>query len=274
MSPKLIKRLLSDLRGFIREPALTVNVMHQQTVETDPFYARLTFEFHREARRRHRRFPLVRRLRHGVATCVLPASFDEYFMQIEASARRNFKKALRSGFHFARIDYNQYLEDVGRIRRSSHYRQGKIADALWNRPVVPAQNPSSRSPYHDYPYFGVLREGTLYAYAGCLVAGEVCLIETIYGDAAVQAEGIVPLLIISMAGHLLENFPAVQYYCYGTYFGAREEMRRFKRKFNFLPHRIDWRLDATLRRAGAPPDVADKPDIARGFRSAPATSVD
>jgi hypothetical protein len=33
------------------------------------------------------------------------------------------------------------------------------------------------------------------------------------------------------AEYVAENHPAVKYYCYGTYFGARETMKRFKRKF-------------------------------------------
>lgn len=241
MRPKL-KRVFADVRELVHEPALRMNLMHDQAAQSDPFYARLVCEFYRDARRRHRRFPVVRRFCHGVATCVLPESFDDYFMQIEASARRNFKKASRNGFTFSAIDYNLFLDDVARIRRSTEYRQGKLPASLLNRPVVPSQNPPSRTPYHDYPYFGVLREGKLYAYAGCLVAGQVCMIETIYGDAAAQPEGVVPLLIISIAGHILEHFPAVKYYCYGTYFGAGEEMRRFKRKFLFRPHRVRWQL--------------------------------
>ncbi|HVX15436.1 MAG TPA: GNAT family N-acetyltransferase [Pirellulales bacterium] len=251
MSQTLANRLATDFRELIHEPAIAINLMRSRSEQNDPFYLQLTLDFYRETRRRHSRCPLLRRFGHGVATCVLPESFNDYFMQIEASARRNFKKASRSGFTFSRIDYNQFLDDVSRIRHSAEYRQGKLPKSLLDRPVVPSENPPSRSPYHDYPYFGVLRDGKLYAYAGCLVAGEVCIIETIYGDAAVQPEGIVPMLIISIAGHLLKHYPAVKYYCYGTYFGARDEMRRFKRKFNFLPHRIEWQLGPNAQLAPA-----------------------
>ncbi|HEX5444151.1 MAG TPA: hypothetical protein VFW87_10000, partial [Pirellulales bacterium] len=67
-------------------------------------------------------------------------------------------------------------------------------------------------------------------------------LEHILGDAAYHAEGVVPLLIVSLAKHLREQYPEVKYFVYGTYFGAREAMRRFKRKFLFMPHRVQWKL--------------------------------
>jgi hypothetical protein len=237
-----LRERLSDLRELASEPSLAINLMHGHTVDNDPFFSRITLDFYRDAMRRHRKFPLVRRFCHGVAVCLLPESFDAYFMSIEAAARRNFKKAERTGFSFSPIDFNQYLDDIARIRRSSDYRQGKVPSSFARDPVKPVSDPVSRSPFHDYRYFGVLREGKLYAYAGCLIAGELCAIEHILGDAAQQADGIVPMLIISIAQYLMDHHPAVRFYAYGSYFGALAEMRRFKRKFMFTPHRVRWSL--------------------------------
>jgi GNAT superfamily N-acetyltransferase len=95
---------------------------------------------------------------------------------------------------------------------------------------------------HDYPYFGITRDGRLYAYAGCFVAGEFCEIQTIYGHAAHQPDGIIPLLITSIAECLIRDYSEVKYYSFGSYFGANETMRRFKRKFGFQPHKVTWKL--------------------------------
>jgi hypothetical protein len=233
---------MADLRDMIREPVLVVNLMHERTAANDPFYSKITREFYRDARRRHPKFPLLRRSCHGIATCVLPDSFDEYFRAIEAAARRNFKKASRNGFSFSPINHNQYLHDIARIRRSAEFRQGKLPASIFDAPVSDVNNPLSRTMYHGYPYFGILRDGELCAYAGCLVAGELCMIEHILGDAALQSQGIVPMLIISIAEYIMQHHPTARYYAYGSYFGAREEMRRFKRKFGFLPHRVRWQL--------------------------------
>src|SRR5262249_38502859 len=51
------------------------------------------------------------------------------------------------------------------------------------------------------------------------------------------------LLILEVAREIYASYPTVKYYAYGTYFGASESMRRFKRKFLFYPHRVTWKLE-------------------------------
>lgn len=233
---------LDDARQMFADPKLSISLMHAATHRNDPFYRDLVETFYRDARRPHPKCPIIRRRTRGVAVCELPHAFDEYFMKIDAAARRNFKKSLRNGFTFSCIQFNDFLDDVARIRASAEFRQGRVPDSLLRGPVSPAKNPPSLEKHHDFLYFGIQRDGILYAYASCFVAGELCNIEHILGDANYQADGIVPMLIISIAGYLLEHHPSVKYYAYDTYYGAREPLRRFKRKFGFLPHRVSWRL--------------------------------
>lgn len=231
-----------DLIAMTTDPRISVDLMYRETQRNDPFYANLVRDFYRSARRRHPKLLLLRRLSHGVALAALPRTREEYFMQIEAAARRNFKKAQRLGYQFSRIVFGDFLEDIGEILQSSEFRQGRMSQELLEAPPKPACNPASRTAIHDFAHFGVSREGKLRAFAGCLIAGEICLIERIFGHAAFQGDGIVPMLIISIAEHLYQHHPTVKYYGYGTYYGAREEMRRFKRKFLFTPHRVLWNV--------------------------------
>jgi hypothetical protein len=113
---------------------------------------------------------------------------------------------------------------------------------FFEQPASAIEDPPSRCNVHDYPYFGVIRDGRLYAYASCLVAGEICSIETIYGHAEHLSDGIVPLLIIGIAQYVMQNYPGVKFYGYGGYLGAGESMKRFKAKFDFKPHKVDWIL--------------------------------
>ena len=62
---------------------------------------------------------------------------------------------------------------------------------------------------------------------------------------------MVPMLIISLAEYILQHFPTVKYYTYGAFFGAGTTLRRFKRKFLFLPHRVTWVLDRPGEGGGA-----------------------
>jgi len=237
-----IRQVFEDLRSMYGLPQISIDLMLREMVGNNPFFARITEDFYRSSRKRHRKFPLIGILTHGVALCELPDSFDEYFMLIEAAGRRNVKKANRNGYKFARIDYNAYLKDIGEIRRSTDQRQGELSEDFLKGDVSRCENPESNSPMHDYPYFGVLKAGRLYAYMGVLIAGELAIIEHIYGHAKFQNDGFVPKMIVDTAGYLMEHHPSVKCYAYGSYFGASETLRRFKRKFKFLPHRVTWKL--------------------------------
>lgn len=237
-----IRKAIDDLRSMRGMPQIDIDLMLRETAGNDPFFERITRDFYRDSRRRHRKFPLMGVLTHGVAVCELPGSFDEYFMLIEAAGRRNVKKANRNDYVFDRVDYNASLDDIGEIRRSTDRRQGQLSETFLKAEVKRCENPESASSTHDYPYFGVLKDEKLYAYMGVLIAGELAIIEHIYGHAGFQNDGVVPKMIVDTAGYLMEQHPSVKYYAYGSYFGASETLRRFKRKFKFMPHRVRWML--------------------------------
>ncbi|MCX7590746.1 MAG: hypothetical protein N2255_03875 [Kiritimatiellae bacterium] len=234
--------IFRDLFTLRNMPTVTVNLMHSLTDSNDSFYAKVVRETYEYTQRRHPKFPLIKRDEYGVALAVLPATAAEYFMQIEGSARRNYRKAIRNGYRFERIEFNNYLDDIREIWRSAPVRQGPVPDHIRRGDVRPCFNPPSKSDVHDYPYFGILRDSRLVAYAGCLVAGEACILEQIFGHAAYETDGVVPLLIISIVGYVLEHHPKVRYYIFDTFLGATPSMRRFKRKFGFRPHRVKWVL--------------------------------
>jgi len=223
-------------------PKVAIDLMHRETAGNDPLYSRTTREYYAATQRRHPKFPLIKTDAVGVALVRLPESFDDYFMMIEASARRNFKKAERRGYTFEKIEYNDFLGDIREIWQSTDVRQGNVPEYMLRGEVTPSDNPATTTSVHDYPYFGILRDRKLLAYAGCLVSGELCAIEQIFGHARYQSDGVVPMLIISIAGHIMKNFPKVKCYTYDTFLGATTNMKRFKRKFGFLPHRVKWRL--------------------------------
>ena len=111
---------------FRQMPRAEINLMCSATAGNDPYFARVVREFYVQARRRHRRFPLIRQMSRGVALCQLPTKFDDHFMMIEAAVRRNYKKATREGYSVLPIEINNYLARVGEIRASTEMRQGKL----------------------------------------------------------------------------------------------------------------------------------------------------
>jgi hypothetical protein len=235
------------LRDLVREvrqlPTIPVNLMLAETSANASFFRDITQQFFRDATRRLPIFPLVRQMEYGVALCDLRADEKPYSLRLDSAARRNLKKAARLGYTFERIDYNAHLEDVTRIHRSSSVRQGRDMPAeLLLDDAAAHTNPQSANPLHDYPYFGIFKENRLVAYASCLIAGELCGIDTIYGHADFLSDGVVPMLFASIGEYLPTQHPSARYYCYGTYYGGSDTMKRFKRKFLFTPHRVKWVL--------------------------------
>jgi RimJ/RimL family protein N-acetyltransferase len=261
-----LNELRADLRAAIVMPKVVIDLAHHETEGNDPFFAKMVEDFHSRARMRHRKFPLIESFEWGVALCELPEAFEDYFMLVDGSARRNFKKARRLGYRVERISINPFLTDIQKIRTSAATRQGKrmpreyLADD-----VKPCTNPPSRTSVHDYPYFGVIGpqpQERVVAYAGCMVSGEVCMIEHILGHAEHQDDGVVPFLILEMARCVRSSFPRVRFYGYSSYFGAEPAMKRFKRKFHFMPHRVEWMLGEKAPGL-AKPLVPDSPPQAR-----------
>jgi len=236
---------LRDFIDIFRLPRATVNLMLEQTTDNDPFYAKVVKAQYDEANSRHPKMLFARKYEYGYTLCELPKTFDDYFMKIEASARRNYKKALRLGYKTKRMDFNKHLEDVRDIWVSTPVRQRRLMPQdIREGQVRPVTDPPSKTTYHDYPYYGVFKDEKVLAYAACLIAGELCEVQNIYGHVQYQNDGLVPMLFIDIARELLNSFPAVKYYSYGTFYGAGETMRRFKQKFLFDPYHVTWKLSS------------------------------
>ena len=237
-----LKRVSQTVSEISSLPSVSIDLMLSETLDNHPFFRQVTWQFHENATCRHAKFPLIRQFEYGVAVSLLKSLPAPYSDRVGSTAKRNLKKALRLGYRFERIDYNQHLDDITAIHRSSKTRQGRaMPEHFFTERAPSIVDPPSTNPTHDYPYFGIFKGDTLVAYASCLVAGELCTIETIYGHDDHHADGVIPLLLVSMADDLIAHHPKVLYYVYDTYFGASETMRRFKRKFLFHPHHVTWR---------------------------------
>lgn len=225
-----------------RSPKVTINLMLDATLDAAPFFRNVTLSFYRTAVSAHAKFPLVPSMRYGVALCDLRQIEHDHYGHLCSAGKRNIKKARRLGYRFAPIEFNEHLEAATRIHRSSIMRQGRQVHEWMLDKARPHDNPPSHNHQHAYPYFGIFQGDTLVAYAACLIAGELCMIESIYGHAQFQPDGIIPLLLTSISDYLKAHHPQVVYYAYGTYYGATPTMQRFKRKFLFEPCRVSWRL--------------------------------
>lgn len=232
--------MIKDALSIFLLPKTIVDLMCRQTEHNDSFYQQLVHDFFRSARRRHQRFPLVGQMTHGVALCDLAGR--DFFDLIEASGRRNVKKARRLGYVTTPIEFNTNRAAIMVILRSAPERQGEMPTHILEQTLPECKDPPSHHRAHAYEYYGVSKDKRLVAFAGVFVAGEAVMIEQIYGHADFLADGVVPMLLVDMQKQCFEKHPDARFYIYGTFFGGGESFRRFKKKFGFLPHRVKWQL--------------------------------
>jgi hypothetical protein len=230
-------------REFTQMPNIVINLMHEKSSSNVPFFGKMVQDYFQEATSRHPKLPIVQKIQYGLAVCVLPESFEKYYMAIESSARRNHKKAIREGCTIRRIEFNEHLDEIRAIWQSTDTRQGRLMPEKMREGKVSAiTDPKSENHFHDYPYYGVFYENTMIGYCATLIAGEYAGIQQIYGHSDHLTRGVVPQMIIGVAKDLYTSYPDVKVLSYGTYFGAGETMRRFKKKFLMVPHKVKWIL--------------------------------
>lgn len=235
---------IKDLYNLIfSSPTIALSLRLDAAKQNHPFFASMANKYYQDATTRHPKMPLFGKLTRGVAVCELKGDFDIYLNGIESSGKRNVKKAKRLGYTFKLIDFNSHLDEVWDIRKSTAVRQGAMPKEFLNNRPQKHQNPTSNSNIHDYPYFGIFNEtDQLVAYAGCFLAGDVIELSHYYGHAEHQKNGIIPLLITSIAEYVIVHHPHIKAFTYGGYIGASPTLKRFKKKFNFLPHRVIWSI--------------------------------
>jgi hypothetical protein len=225
-------------------PKASINLMLEKTRDNDPFYADMVKRFYGIANARHPKLFFIKQFQYGFALCHMPPSFDDYFGSLKKSARWNYRKALRTGYEVKRFDANTKRQEIAEIMRSTPVRQGKLPKEIREGHFPEIKDPPSLSPFHDFFYIGAFRHGKLCAYASCAIMGELCNLNDIFGHVAYENDGLVPMLLISIAEQIYHKYPSVKYYAFGTYFGARASMRQFKRKFQFHPYHVSWILQS------------------------------
>lgn len=237
-----VNRFLYDLRLVVSLPQVKVHLMRSIALDNDPFFVRMVDRFYKDAMRRHPKFPFIRNLQFGVALSEMPASSEQYMAKIPASGRGNVKKALRNGYVFSKINYNDWLMDIADVQCSTMRRRPN-SENLLTKEIPAIYDPASRDSRHDYIYFGIIRNGKLCAYSGYMVSGELLAVGDLFGHNEHMSDGVVPLLLVMTVDYIRRHHPSVRYYMCDKYFGAGETMRRFKVKFNFKPHRVTWVLE-------------------------------
>jgi len=118
MKINFLQKMTNLIKEYQTMKKVTIDLNINGTKDNDPFFHKMTESYYKFATGRRRRMPIIKEMSIGVALLELPIDFNTYFMLIESSARRNYKKSIRNEYTFSRFNYNERLDDIWDINRS------------------------------------------------------------------------------------------------------------------------------------------------------------
>jgi hypothetical protein len=245
-----------------RDPELTISFLRADT--PDPACTALADELYAKFTAPHPRRPEVGAYQDGASILVLPDTFDEYWNGAAGyGTRRKVRKAEKSGYTFAPIDRDQYLDDIFAINTSMPERQGReMKEAYRARPEPFGPLPDYGCPRHQIRTYGVLKDEHLVAYTWLYQVGEMCLFSTILGHGDHLANGVMYLLVAETLKDVMDA-AGTRYAMYNMHQSGTEGLRFFKEQMGFASHWVNWQLGAD-----DPPFTGTPPEVVAQLRAA------
>lgn len=200
----------------------------------------VAYKYYKYFTKIHRKFIIIRRKTVAVALINLTefSDYNDYQKTIKGKNSADYfsRKALKRGYTFAKIDMNEYVDDIYAIHTSKKYRQGRKMDKGYlikqeSYPVI-----------KNHEYFGIIKDNHLVAYLGIAILNEVVIIFRILGHGDFLNDGIMYLLVNSTIGKIFEmnENKKIKYVMYDAFFGNLEGLCLFKKRLGFSPYKVKW----------------------------------
>jgi hypothetical protein len=183
-------------------------------------------------------------LEMNVSILVLPEDIERDWWGAPESywMRQKIRRAIKLGYEFSPIDYSDHLDEIREINTSKDMRQGlKMSDSYQAMPVKknPFRNQTCRR--HRNDYFGILKDGRLYAYALVRQCGEMFIFSEIIGHGDHLDTGIMNLMVFEAAKRRFAESEC-RYGVYHVHHNGTPGLQFFKRKMGFAGYRVHWEL--------------------------------
>lgn len=154
------------------------------------------------------------------------------------TARKRAWRAEHHGYFAARINRNEFEEDVWAVNLSRPTRQGRpMSQGYVERPAFDADD--YPCPLHGVHSYGVLDDhGTLVAYLWMYRSAELALVSQVLGHAAHEDFGVMYLLFREALVHEANIGPGM---CvYNRYDSGTDGLRFLKDRIGFKPETVRW----------------------------------
>jgi hypothetical protein len=244
-------------------PALTINLEYGDSGDGECTDLPLTL--YKQFTAPNKNFPGYGYLEVNASVLILPDDIENgWWGTPEAKwMRQKIRRAEKLGYEFRAFAYNDFLDDVYEINTSMDDRQGKPMSDSYRQKPAPGPEPAAPTCMrHRRDWFGVFKDGKLYAYTNVLQCGEMMLFSKILGHGDAMDDGIMNLLVFQ-AAKVRQAESGTRYPVYFLHHSGTEGLQFFKRKMGFAGYTVTWEL--------ARPGV-QVPDLPKVDRSIPTVS--
>jgi len=180
----------------------------------------------------------------NVSVLVLPDDLEKDWFGTPDSywMRQKIRKATKLGYEFAEFDFRDHVDEIYEINTSKEERQGRAMSESYTR------RPAEKSPFRDQTcvrhrndYYGIFRDGRLYAYAMVRQVGEMFIFSEFIGHGDHLDNGVMSLLTweASKIRHAESNSRLGIYHLHHN---GTPGLQFFKRKMGFRPFQVHWEL--------------------------------
>jgi hypothetical protein len=223
-------------------PVLTINLECADTPGSECL--KLPQELHGKFTAPHEDYPGYGAMEVNVAVIVIPDDIENDWWNTAESKwmRQKVRRCQKAGYEFRRFEHNDHIDEIHEINTSLDQRQGAKMSSLYTTKPAPQRSlknqPCKR---HRRDYYGVFKDGKLYAYTYVLTCGEMMVYSRLLGHGDALKDDVMNLMVFEAAKTRHEE-SGTRYAIYHMADNGTEGLQFFKRKMGFAGHRVHWKL--------------------------------
>jgi len=223
-------------------PALTINLECADTPGSECL--KLPQELYGKFTAPHEKYQGYGAMEVNVAVIVIPDDIEKDWWNTAESKwmRQKVRRCQKAGYEFRHFEHNDDIDEIYEINTSLDQRQGSKMSALYTTKPEPqrslANQPCKR---HRRDYYGVFKDGKLYAYTYILTCGELMVYSRLLGHGDALKDDVMNLMVFE-AAKARNAESGTRYAIYHTADNGTEGLQFFKRKMGFVGHLVTWEL--------------------------------
>ena len=172
---------------------------------------------------------------HPIAIICIPDSIEIYLKNIGAKSRNMNKKAEKNSIFCKVFDWNEKLDEIFEINKSSPIRQGREMDKLYIQ--YPKKLKSTNIDDYSIVHIGAFVEKKLVGYVELYIYGNFAMTNRILGHKNYLKFGVMNLMIKKCVEYAIEN--SIEYINYLTMQNIKyNSLSAFKKRVGFREYSL------------------------------------